>query len=203
MAEITNPTGWSADSAAARAALRARCLKAREELAADHIAALGEALCRRLHAHFSAPPAASIGFCWPVRGEADIRPAALDWLARGATLALPRIVSAEKRLDFHVWQPGDAMAAGPFGIPEPAATAPPLRPGCLLLPMVGFDAEGFRLGYGAGYFDRTLADWQPRPLLIGVAFELARLDSVLPQPHDVPMDWIATEAGVFRAARQP
>lgn len=200
MAEITNTTDLSADGASTRATLRARCLGAREALAADRLAALSEAVCRKLHAHFPDPPAASIGFCWPVRGEADVRPAALDWAARGAALALPRIVAAKKRLDFHAWRPGDELAAGAFGIPEPVATEP-WRPDCLLLPMVGFDAEGFRLGYGGGYFDRTLADWQPRPLLIGVAFELARLDSVLPQPHDVPVDWIATEAGVFRAAR--
>lgn len=202
MAEIRNPNGDATDNGAPRTALRARCLQAREALPTDRVAALSETVCHRLLKHFAAPPAASIGFCWPVRGEADVRLAVLAWRARGATLALPRIVAAEKRLEFHDWQPGDEMLAGAFGIPEPTTTARRL-PGCLLLPMVGFDAEGFRLGYGAGYFDRTLADWRPRPLLIGIAFELARLESVQPQPHDVPVDWIATEAGVFRSARLP
>jgi 5-formyltetrahydrofolate cyclo-ligase len=64
--------------------------------------------------------------------------------------------------------------------------------------MIGFDQRGFRLGYGGGYFDRTLAAISPRPLAIGVAFEMARLPDLRPQPHDIPMDFIVTEAGIYR-----
>jgi 5,10-methenyltetrahydrofolate synthetase len=71
-------------------------------------------------------------------------------------------------------------------------------PQALLIPPVGFDARGFRLGYGGGFYDRTLASLAPRPLAIGVAFELSRVDSIRPQPFDLPMDYVVTERGIFK-----
>jgi 5,10-methenyltetrahydrofolate synthetase len=73
-----------------------------------------------------------------------------------------------------------------------------VTPGALLIPPIGFDAQGYRLGYGGGYFDRTLASLDPQPLKIGVAFELSRIETIRPQPHDIPMDFIVTEAGIHR-----
>jgi 5,10-methenyltetrahydrofolate synthetase len=183
-----------------RAEMRAACLRKREALASSARERLGAAICAGLLARFPSAPAPTVGFCWPVRGEPDIRPVVRAWIRAGARAALPVVDRTAKHLDFHRWDPDRNLADGPFGIPVPATTEA-LRPGCLLVPMVGFDAAGYRLGYGGGYFDRTLAPWEPRPLLIGVAFELSRLDSVLPQAHDVPVDWVATETGVFRAAR--
>lgn len=78
-----------------------------------------------------------------------------------------------------------------------------MRSTALLVPLVGFDADGFRLGYGGGYYDRTLAVLEPKPLTIGIGFELGRLETIHPQPHDVPMDAIVTEAGVATADRSP
>ena len=89
------------------------------------------------------------------------------------------------------------MTTDRYGIPVPASGAPVL-PQALLIPVVGFDAAGFRLGYGGGYFDRTLASLRPRPLAIGVGFELSRLASVHPERHDEPLDLIVTEVGIWR-----
>jgi len=100
---------------------------------------------------------------------------------------------------FRPWHADIAMSQDQHGIPIPAATEPrsAAHPDIVLLPLVAFDAHGYRLGYGGGYFDRTLAAVVPRPLAIGVGYELCRTESTCPQPHDVALDLMVTEAGVF------
>lgn len=137
----------------------------------------------------------TIGFCWPYQGEFDSRFAIRHWRERGATAALPEVAGKGLPLRFRKWWPGAPMAPGVYGIPVPVGTEL-VRPHAVLVPMNGFDEQGFRLGYGGGYFDRTLASLSPRPLAIGVGFELARLATIFPQPHDVPMDFVVTEAGI-------
>ena len=88
------------------------------------------------------------------------------------------------------------MTKGVFNLPNPDGTAV-LQPNVLLIPPIGFDQKGYRLGYGGGYFDRTLASLMPQPLKIGVAFELSRMETIYPQPHDIPMDFIVTEAAIY------
>lgn len=182
---------------AARKALRKKALAARLSTPAGEIERLSRAICDQLARRFPAPPAQEIGFCWPIRNEPDLRAVIGTWIAAGAGVSLPRSDPGSSRLSFHRWTPDSRMRAGPFDIPEPAAQQP-VVPGCLLIPMLAFDSRGYRLGYGAGFFDRTLADWAPRPLLIGVAFEQGRTESIVPQAHDVPVDWIATELGIFK-----
>ncbi len=140
-----------------------------------------------------------VGFCWPHRGEYDPRPL-MDFIReRGATLALPEVVNKQEPLCFRRWWPGAPMKRGVYDIPVPDNTSV-VTVGALVIPMVGFDQLGFRLGYGGGYFDRTLIAITPRPVAIGIAFEILRNESVYPQPHDVPMDFIVTEAGIYRVA---
>jgi len=103
-------------------------------------------------------------------------------------------------MEFVRWQPGAAMESDHHGIPVPTG-AEALEPDLILIPLNVFDATGFRLGYGGGYFDRTLAALDPAPLTVGVAFELARADTTWPQPHDHPMSWIVTEAGAHKASQ--
>ena len=140
-----------------------------------------------------------VGFCWPHRGEYDPRPYMEFLHERGGTLAFPEVVSRHEPLRFRRWWPGAPMKAGTYGIPVPDDTDL-VEVGAVVIPMIGFDKLGFRLGYGGGYFDRTLAGISPRPLAIGVAFEILRLENVYPQPHDVAMDFIVTEAGIHRVA---
>ncbi|MES2957003.1 MAG: 5-formyltetrahydrofolate cyclo-ligase [Pseudomonadota bacterium] len=132
---------------------------------------------------------------WPFRGEFDPRPAMRCFRQRGARLALPMVVRKAAPLQFGEWWPGATLCRGTLGLPVPDGTAR-VVPQVLLIPLVGFDAKGYRLGLGGGYFDRTLAAMQPQPLKIGVGFELSRLTTIHPQSHDVPMDFIVTEAGV-------
>ncbi len=132
---------------------------------------------------------------WPICGEPDILPFAGYLLNAGATLALPVVTAPGRSLQFREWKPGNAMVRGVYGIAYPAIETV-VQPDALLIPLVGFDEDCYRLGYGGGYYDRTLAALSPRPLTIGIGLEMARRPTIHPQPHDVPMDFIVTEAGV-------
>lgn len=139
----------------------------------------------------------NIGIYWPFRGEYDPRPIAQYLRQHGATLALPEVVSKDKPLCFREWRPGMPLKNGAYGIPVPIE-AKAIRVDALIIPVVGFDQHGYRLGYGSGYFDRTLATYQPQPLTIGIAFEMQRLENVYAQPHDIALHYIVTEKGIFR-----
>lgn len=137
---------------------------------------------------------ACIGFCWPYKGEIDFRHFIRSIVEDGAEAALPVVVERARPLEFWSWRPHIKMQRGIWNIPIPADRRP-VQPTVLLVPLVGFDESGYRLGYGGGYFDRTLATLTPKPLTIGVGYELSRLPTIYPQPHDIPMDAIVTENG--------
>jgi len=140
-------------------------------------------------------PGAIIAGYWPIRSEPDLRPWLARLHARGLRLALPVVETRAAPLVFRAWAPGAALVQGHWNILVPAAGAAALRPDVVLAPLVGWDAAGFRLGYGGGYFDRTLAALRPRPPAIGVGLQSARLSTIFPQPHDIRLDAIVTEAG--------
>jgi 5-formyltetrahydrofolate cyclo-ligase len=135
-----------------------------------------------------------VGFYWPFKGEYDPRPLARALHREGARLALPMVATKGRPLIFRAWRPGTRMMQGVWNIPIPAE-GEEVTPDTLLVPLVGFDARGYRLGYGGGYYDRTLATMAPRPVAIGIGFENGRLATIHPQPHDVRMDLTVTEAG--------
>ncbi|MDR3324316.1 MAG: 5-formyltetrahydrofolate cyclo-ligase [Zoogloeaceae bacterium] len=184
----------------ARQILRQRMARARTRLTPEQGAALSARLVTHLLAHFPAPPGRCIAFCWPIKNEPDIRAALEHWRAQGAVAALPVVTAAGQPLAFRAWTPATPLAPDRYGIPTPTA-GDWLCPDALLIPLNAFDAQGYRLGYGGGFFDRTLAVWTPRPLTLGVGFELNRLASIEPEAHDLPLDWIFTEAGGERARR--
>ncbi len=141
------------------------------------------------------------GFYWPFRGEIDVLPLMHRFLADGGTVALPVVTGRGQPLSFRVWEPGVRMAAGVFGIPYPAESRTVL-PDTLVVPVVGYDDRCYRLGYGGGYYDRTLAVAEPKPLSIGIGFRSLRLETIMPQQYDVPMDYIVTEAETIRRATE-
>jgi 5-formyltetrahydrofolate cyclo-ligase len=138
-----------------------------------------------------------LAFCWPVKHEYDARHFARTLRARGALTALPVVVAPKKPLIFREWHPGIALASGPLDIPYPASS-PEVVPEAVLLPMNGWDEQGYRLGYGGAFFDRTLAAAAKRPVSIGVTYELAKMHTIHPQSWDIPMDYVVTERGVYR-----
>jgi 5-formyltetrahydrofolate cyclo-ligase len=136
----------------------------------------------------------TVGFYWPFRGEFDARPLIRHFIAGGMVAALPAVVQPKTPLEFRRWAPGAAMEHGVYNIPVPKERDL-LEPEVLIVPLVGFEAAGYRLGYGGGYYDRTIASFAAWPYAIGVGFELSRLATIHPQPHDIPMSAILTEAG--------
>jgi 5-formyltetrahydrofolate cyclo-ligase len=174
---------------------RGRLIASRVGAAADERARWSAAIERHLEALLRAAPPGIVAAYWPVRGEFDPRPLVIRLAEEGWRAALPVIGAPRAPMVFRAWSAEAAMTDSHYGIPVPA-DAPELAPATLLLPLVGFDAGNYRLGYGGGYFDRTLAALSPRPRTIGLGFELARLDTVHPLAHDIPLDLIVTEAGV-------
>ena len=138
-----------------------------------------------------------IGFYWPFKGEYDPRPLVRALHGQGARLALPVVVEKARPMRFREWWPHMRMVPGIWDIPVPDE-GEWVRPEALLVPLLGFDGRGYRLGYGGGYYDRTLAAMPEKPLAIGIGFEQSRLPTIHPQPHDVLMDLIITERQAFR-----
>jgi 5,10-methenyltetrahydrofolate synthetase len=188
------------EAQAQRAAIRKRALTARETAPHARRAAWEAAIMRHLDSLVAQLAPRVLAFCWPFRAEADCRRWVERWLdgdtARIA--ALPVVVGRDAPLVFRRWTPGMKLALDQHGIPFPTH-GEALTPDVALVPLNAFDARGYRLGYGSGYFDRTLAAM--RMIAVGVGFELGRENDVLPQSHDHAMNWLVTEAGVFPAER--
>lgn len=164
------------------------------------LAALSVHIESGLEALLAPLPPQTLAFCAPVRKEFDARPLATRLLERGWSIAMPVVVAAATPMIFRRWTPEAEMVLDRHGIPVPAA-GEELSPAIVLLPLVAFDPQGFRLGYGGGYFDRTLAAMVPRPLAIGVGFELGRVADSRPGVHDIPLDAMVTEAGIVHHVR--
>ena len=181
-----------------RRELRTRLLARRMAVPLQQRREWDAAITQRLLQAFPVRAPLVVAFYWPMRGEFDPRHVVRAWRDAGARTALPVVRARGAPLEFRDWWPGAPTRAGAYQLPEPQGTAV-LRPDVLLIPPVGFDRDGYRLGYGGGFYDRTLAALQPPPLKIGVGYELSRLDSIGPLPHDLPMDVLVTEAGLFRS----
>jgi len=136
----------------------------------------------------------TISAWWPINAEPDLRPWLCRAAASGAHTALPVVTKRAAPLEFRRWSRSTRMEPGVWNIPVPIDTAQCV-PDICLVPLVGWDTAGYRLGNGGGYFDRTLAALSPRPLTIGIGLQQAQLATIFPQPHDIPMTVIITEAG--------
>jgi 5-formyltetrahydrofolate cyclo-ligase len=157
----------------------------------------GQQIEARLRPLLAEQPGIVLGVYWPFQAEFDPRPL-IDWLiAAGSAVALPAVIDKKGPLEYRAWRPGEKLVDGVWNIPIPERRRI-VVPQAVLAPLVGFDRDCYRLGYGGGYFDRTLAALVPRPWAIGVGFELSQLETIYPQDFDIPMDLIVTEAGVRR-----
>jgi len=158
----------------------------------------GQRVTALLGALLPAPQNTVIGFCWPFKAEFDARFAVRYWREHGATVALPEVTGKGQPLRFRQWWPGAPMIRGVYDIPVPDGTAEVL-PDIAIVPMNAVDGRGYRLGYGGGYFDRTLAALGGRVVAVGVTYETCRVPTIHPQAHDVAMDLVVTEAGLYSA----
>jgi 5,10-methenyltetrahydrofolate synthetase len=179
---------------------RTRLLLERSALSEETLAGLRSRIDIHIERTFPDLVHGVLAFCWPYKNEYDVRHLAAALRRRGATTAMPVVVAPKTPLIFREWHPGVKLADGPLGIPYPIDSRE-VRPDHVLLPMLGWDAQGYRLGYGGGFFDRTLASLARRPRVIGLAYEQAYMQTIQPQPHDIPVDFVVTERGVYR--REP
>lgn len=185
------------DIAGWRKAERERLLDVRRALSPEQRALRTRAIAADLDELLARAPAAIVSVYWPIRGEPDLR----DWMRelcqRGVRVALPVALALGEPMRFREWRPGVPMARGLWNIPHPADDTP-VEPDFVLAPLVGFDADGYRLGYGGGFFDRTLPTFSRKPHVVGVGYPETRIPTIFPQPYDVPMDSIVTGAGMLR-----
>ncbi len=168
--------------------------------------ARNDALQRVMRVWLVDRPDVVIGAYWPIKGEFDPLPALFRWQeagmeadAMGATrrrrIGLPVINKIDKTLTFHTWYPGCPMEEDAYGIPKPKDTEI-IQPTLLFVPCVGYGPGGYRLGYGGGFYDRTLAALQPKPFTVGLGYTNGFLPDLEPEPHDVPLDAILNDNGV-------
>jgi 5,10-methenyltetrahydrofolate synthetase len=139
-----------------------------------------------------AHPSTALGVYWPLAGEPDLRPAYAELAESGVRLALPVVLARDTALGWAEWVPGEATVADSMGVAVPADLRMVARPGALLIPCLGFDAQGYRLGYGGGFYDRTLAQ-EPRPMTLGVAYGCQLAEFEIGE-YDIPLDVIITES---------
>jgi 5,10-methenyltetrahydrofolate synthetase len=194
------PSGDHAgDSVPFRERLRRDRIAARLAMTDDEYQRASAQIAALLKSVLAARRPQAIGFCWPVRREFDARPLVSELIDGGWRACQPVVVTPAAPMQFRGWTPDAPMTTDRHGIPIPD-TSRCTAPDVLLLPLVAFDGEGYRIGYGGGYFDRTLATLRPRPLTIGVGFELGRIETTRPQAHDIRLDMIVTEAGTWTFA---
>lgn len=133
---------------------------------------------------------------WPIRDEMDVKSVVARLMDAGQPVCLPVVLGDEQPLELRIWEDGAPLYEAGFGTLAPAEEAPRAEPDVIIMPLLGFDKHGTRLGYGGGYYDRTLATLSKRPRLIGFAFALQEVDLIPREAHDVPLDAIVTEHGV-------
>jgi 5-formyltetrahydrofolate cyclo-ligase len=182
----------SLDVARWRKAERERLLAARQALPAGYRTQQAAAIGAALETLLPRTPDTIVSVYWPIRGEPDLRPWMNEQSQRGLRIALPVAVALGQPLLFREWRPHGPMARGLWKIPYPRDGIE-VVPTVVLAPLVGFDAESYRLGYGGGFFDRTLAG-MTKPLVVGIGYPDASIRTIYPQPHDIPMDWIIAGA---------
>jgi len=181
-----------------KADLRAAALAARDALGGEHRAAAAQAIARRGLPLELTRGAVVSGYS-PIRSEIDPTPLMQELAGQGATLALPAISARGQSLKFRVWHPGDRLMSGPLGILEPSPAAAEITPDIVLVPLAAFDRSGHRIGYGAGHYDRTLAQLRKSRAVtaVGIAFAAQEVAVVPALQHDVALDYVLTETKVF------
>lgn len=195
------------DEAAAHALkdrLRAEAKARRARIAPAEAAEAACAVRDRVIAAGLVPAGAAVSGYWPIGDELDPRPLMAALAAAGHRLCLPVVAGRGRPLAFRAWSPGDPLERTGFGLSVPGRDAPTAIPQFLIVPLLAFDRRGYRLGYGAGYYDRTLAALRartPRPRALGMGFASQEIAEVPALAHDEPLDAVATEAYLIETAK--
>lgn len=183
------------DVARFRKAERARLMALREAVPLSDRAGMAHAIAARLDQ--IVPADSTVAVYWPIRHELDLRPWMTAMHGRGARVLLPVVVEKAAPLVFRQWTPLCRMERGIWNILVPADGATAL-PDVVVSPLLGVDREGYRLGNGGGYYDRTLAGMVPKPQVIGIGHDFAAMPTIFPMPWDIPMDTVILSDGSLR-----
>jgi 5-formyltetrahydrofolate cyclo-ligase len=178
--------------------MRRKAHAVRDAFWADRRAEASKAAAAHFFHDFSLSPGQMVAAYWPIRDELDVKPVLTKLMDDGQPVCLPVVVGDGLPLELRLWQPGAALYPSGFGTLAPDELAPVVEPDMILMPLLGFDKHGTRLGYGGGYYDRTLTRMTKRPRLVGFAFALQEFDHIPRDNHDVPLDAVVTENGVRR-----
>jgi 5-formyltetrahydrofolate cyclo-ligase len=180
----------------AKAALRALAHKQRATFLQGYRQDAAKAAAEHFFAGVSLRPAEVIAAYWPIRDEIDCRLVLTRLMDEGQKVCLPVVRGENEPLELRLWEHGAALYPSGFGTLAPDESAPLVEPDVVLMPLLGFDQQGTRLGYGGGYYDRTLAAASHSPRLIGFAFSAQELNHIPRDIHDIPLDAVVTEQGI-------
>lgn len=183
------------DPRAAKSALRQSLRAWRNSLSAETRVEWSEAASRAA-LEMLPDPTVSVGGYWAIQSEADPLPLVTALRARRQAVALPVVTRQGQPLTFRLWTDETPLVPSGFGTSAPGPDAPAIVPDLLIMPLLGFDDTGTRLGYGGGYYDRTLAGWPHRPALLGFGFSGQRVSAIPREAHDIALDAVVTEAGL-------
>lgn len=181
---------------AEKALLRKTARTRREALSPQFRSEASDAISFHFFDKVAFSPEDAIAGYWRIRDEVDCQPILIRLMDGGQTVVLPVVSGAGEPLDFRVWGSDAPLYEAGFGTLAPSDLAPRATPDLILMPLLGFDRAGTRLGYGGGYYDRTLAALGKRPMLVGLAFSAQGFDHIPREPHDIPLDAVVTEDGV-------
>jgi 5,10-methenyltetrahydrofolate synthetase len=178
-----------------RKAERERLLKERLAIPSDVRRRHGEIIASNLEQVIGDATGRTISAYWPFRGEPDLRDLLQHLTSCGGRTALPVVIGRGQPLIFRAWAPGEPLQRGVWGIPVPHGNEI-VVPDVVIAPVVGFDRDCYRLGYGGAFFDRTLIT-MPNATRVGVGYSQGAVATIYPQPHDIPMNLVVTEDGVY------
>ncbi|WDR04919.1 5-formyltetrahydrofolate cyclo-ligase [Devosia rhodophyticola] len=180
----------------AKAALRLEAHAKRAALGANRRAEAAKAVSDHFFESIKLTPGDIVAGYWRIRDELDCQAILIRLMDSFQPVVLPVVMGPDEPLELRVWEQGAALYPAGFGTLAPAELAPRAEPDIVLVPLLGFDAKGTRLGYGGGYYDRTLVQLKKRPQLVGLAFSAQEVDEIPRENHDVPLDAVVTEVGV-------
>lgn len=200
LAKAADP-GQRTDVARWRKAERERLIGERLAIPGETRRLLGERIAANLEEAIGDVRGSIVSAYLPIRGEPDLRGFLERVGARGGRTALPVVIARGQPLLFRAWARGEPLHRGVWNIPVPGENAEAVVPDIVIAPVVGFDPGCYRLGYGGGFFDRTLAAMTQRPRVFGVGYRQAAIATIYPQPHDIPMDAVVTEGGSIAPKR--
>ncbi|RJG07765.1 5-formyltetrahydrofolate cyclo-ligase [Noviherbaspirillum cavernae] len=176
--------------------LRRALLEKRQAVEPDVRRQWDASIATQITALLATHPVRTLGIYWPIRSEPDLRPLYAELATCGVQLALPVVIAQDAPLRFAAWSPGEPLVKDALAVSIPANADNTLHPDALLIPCVGYNSDNVRLGYGGGFYDRTLAT-TPRPFTLGIAYSCA-MAQFKGAPHDIPLDRIITELPAAR-----